>query len=107
VAAAGGGWGAAAAEAGRPGHPGELLGGACLVLVGRGGRKSARAARHADRPAPLYTSAQCFPPLARPLRPPLQGHAFEARLYAENPENNFLPAGGRCGGAGDRSNAAP
>jgi 3-methylcrotonyl-CoA carboxylase alpha subunit len=24
-----------------------------------------------------------------------QGHAFEARLYAENPENNFLPAGGR------------
>ncbi|GAB4816461.1 hypothetical protein N2152v2_003507 [Parachlorella kessleri] len=25
----------------------------------------------------------------------IQGHAFEARLYAENPENNFLPAGGR------------
>lgn len=28
------------------------------------------------------------------LLPP-QGHAFEARLYAENPENDFLPAGGR------------
>lgn len=25
----------------------------------------------------------------------LQGHAFEARIYAENPENGFLPAGGR------------
>lgn len=24
-----------------------------------------------------------------------QGHAFEARLYAENPFNNFLPAGGK------------
>ncbi|KAL4853752.1 Methylcrotonoyl-CoA carboxylase subunit alpha [Chlorella vulgaris] len=25
----------------------------------------------------------------------IKGHAFEARLYAEKPENNFLPAGGR------------
>lgn len=23
------------------------------------------------------------------------GHAFEARLYAENPHNDFLPSGGR------------
>lgn len=25
----------------------------------------------------------------------IKGHAFEARIYAENPENGFLPAGGR------------
>lgn len=26
---------------------------------------------------------------------PLVGHAFEARIYAENPRNNFLPDGGK------------
>ena len=26
---------------------------------------------------------------------PLVGHAFEARIYAENPRNNFLPDGGQ------------
>jgi 3-methylcrotonyl-CoA carboxylase alpha subunit len=25
---------------------------------------------------------------------PLQGHAFEARIYAENPRNNFMPDAG-------------
>lgn len=24
----------------------------------------------------------------------LKGHAFEARIYAENPQNNFLPGAG-------------
>lgn len=37
-----------------------------------------------------YSSHSAWAP-----RPPLQGHAFEARIYAENPENGFLPAGGR------------
>lgn len=25
---------------------------------------------------------------------PLQGHAFEARIYAEDPDNNFMPGAG-------------
>ena len=25
---------------------------------------------------------------------PLNGHAIETRIYAENPENNFLPGSG-------------
>lgn len=25
---------------------------------------------------------------------PMMGHAIEARIYAEDPDNNFLPAGG-------------
>jgi excisionase family DNA binding protein len=29
--------------------------------------------------------------------PPFDGHAFEARLYAEDPESGFLPATGRLG----------
>jgi len=38
----------------------------------------------AGRPLPL-TQAQVK----------LSGHAFEARIYAENPDNNFLPGTGR------------
>ena len=33
--------------------------------------------------------------------PTLKGHAIEARIYAENPENNFLPTGGKIQHVGE------
>lgn len=40
----------------------------------------------------LVASGQPLPLTQRQLK--IHGHAFEARVYAENPENNFLPAPG-------------
>ncbi|PSC74742.1 Methylcrotonoyl-carboxylase subunit mitochondrial [Micractinium conductrix] len=42
----------------------------------------------------LRVAAQEALPLAQEQLS-IDGHAFEARIYAENPDNNFLPAGGR------------